>query len=251
MKLYFAGEWWNNYFNVPQNVLWSYAYIKDFSIYKGRKSFLLDSGAFSANTLWKKINIDDYIKFIKEHKEDITTYACLDVIGDAEWTLKNQKYMEACWLNPMPTFHLWSDIKNFEYLVNNYDYIGLGWTVPYAKDQQKLRRFFDYCFSYVFKHKLKTKFHWWWMTNYKLMVRYPFYTVDSTWWLSWVRFNRFQIYSKWNLIGYTAEEYRKKFKIDFWKLTRWDKLRICYDSYIKLEEYCTKLHQAKGMEYRL
>lgn len=251
MKLYFAGEGRDKYFNKPENVLWSFAYIKDFSIYKWRKSFLLDSWAFSADTLWKKINIDDYIKFIKEHEEDITTYACLDVIGDAEWTLRNQKYMEACGLKPMPTFHLWSDIKNFEYLVNNYDYIGLGWTVPYAKDREKLKRFFDYCFAYIFKHKLKTKFHGRWMTNYKLMVRYPFYTVDSTGRLSWVRFNRFPVYDKGNFIWYTAGDYRKKFGIDFGKLSRGDKLRICYESYVKLEDYCTKLHQAKWLEYRL
>jgi len=62
---------------------------------KERKlDIFLDSGAFSAYTQKAVIKLDDYIAFIKKYAKYITVYANLDVIGDAEATLKNQKLME-------------------------------------------------------------------------------------------------------------------------------------------------------------
>ena len=49
-----------------------------------RIKWFLDSGAFSAFTQGAEIDIQEYIEFIKEHKDYLEAYANLDVIGDAE-----------------------------------------------------------------------------------------------------------------------------------------------------------------------
>ena len=58
---------------------------------KNKVDLFLDSGAFSAETQGAKIDIQEYIDFIKEHQDVIEVYANLDVIGDPVSTWKNQK----------------------------------------------------------------------------------------------------------------------------------------------------------------
>lgn len=59
---------------------------------------------------------------------DVSTYAGLDVIGDPQKTLENTKYMESKYgLNPLPTFHVGSDIKYLKPLLS-YNYIAIDST---------------------------------------------------------------------------------------------------------------------------
>jgi len=144
----------------------------------------LDSGAYSAHTKGITIDIQEYIKFIKENKEHLTVYANLDVIGDADATLANQKIMEEAGLHPMPTFHAGEDIKHLEsYLDQKYDYIALGGMV--GATSNKLLPFLDSCFKVICDKKgmPRTKIHGFGMTSFRLLRRYPWYSVDSTSWI--------------------------------------------------------------------
>lgn len=136
----------------------------------------MDSGAYSA---WKKkvtIDIDQYIEFIK--KSYIGKYIVLDVVGDPEQTYNNLKYMESKGLQPIPVFHLRSDFKYLERLVNEgYYNICLGGTV--GTKRNKRIEFFDECF----KRFPDTYFHGLGMTDPKLIQKYPWFSVDSTTWL--------------------------------------------------------------------
>ena len=76
------------------------------------REIFLDSGAFTAHSQGKKIDIDKYIEFINRNKNFIKLYANLDVIGNWKETIKNQKYMEKKGLNPIPTFHMGENIKD-------------------------------------------------------------------------------------------------------------------------------------------
>jgi len=137
---------------------------------------MLDSGAFSA---WKsgiEINIDEYIQYIKDNH--IGKYIVLDVVGDSEKTYENLKYMESKGLQPVPVFHLGSGLKYLQQLVDEeYYYICLGGTV--GSSREKRTEFFDKCF----KRFPDTYFHGLGMTDPKLMVKYPWFSVDSTTWL--------------------------------------------------------------------
>lgn len=151
---------------------------------KNKVNLFLDSGAFSAWSQGAEINIHNYIEFIKKNIKYIDTYAVLDVIGNAEKTLKNQRIMEKAGLSPLPCFHYGEDIKYLKRYLKNYDYIALGGMVPIST--KDLRPWLDELFS---KHICskdgmpKVKIHGFGMTALTLMLRYPWYSVDSTSWV--------------------------------------------------------------------
>jgi hypothetical protein len=150
-------------------------------------NLFLDSGAFSAFTKGVEININDYIDYIKRYKKYIDVYANLDVIGDAEGTLVNQKKMEEAGLSPMPCFHAGEDWSYLDYYIKNYDYIALGGVAQLGR---KAELWMEYCFNMVCDQPSrlpKCKVHGFAVTSTKLMFKFPWYSVDST---SWVMTSR-------------------------------------------------------------
>jgi hypothetical protein len=149
-------------------------------------SLFLDSGAFSAYTKGVKINIREYISFIKKYQDYIEVYANLDVIGDPEETLKNQKIMERAGLNPLPCFHFGEDFKYLRHYIDNYNYIALGGV---AQAGRQVSQWMDLCFDYICGEDdyPKVKVHGFAVTSLRLLLRYPWYSVDST---SWVMTSR-------------------------------------------------------------
>lgn len=154
-------------------------------------NLFLDSGAFSAWTQKTKIDIDEYITFIKKHQDLIGIYANLDVIGvggkqpnrlTAELTLENQRIMEENGLSPLPCFHFGEPFEFLEYYVKNYDYLALGVA---GNSGNTLVPWLNRCFAeYICDDQglPKVKVHGFAVTSLKLMVRYPWYSVDSTSW---------------------------------------------------------------------
>lgn len=145
----------------------------------------LDSGAFSAVTQNEEINIKDYIKFIKKKKSRITVYSNLDVIGNPEATWKNQQIMEKQGLSPLPVFHYGTEKKWLEmYIAKGYKYISLGGMVPISTKDLKI--WLDDLFANYLTDKKGMpiiKVHGFGLTSHPLMVRYPWYSVDSTSWV--------------------------------------------------------------------
>lgn len=255
MILYFAWEWWFKNYNNVDNLLQSYFSLckhtdeKNNAIFSWRKNFLLDSGAYSAFTQKKPVDIKSYIKFIKKNMHQITTYANLDSIWDAKQTRENQKLMEESGLNPLPTYHEWSDIYWFEKYVSEYEYVwlwGMVWTWQWKKS---LKNFLDYCFYYIKKNWLKTKIHWRGMTTTELVLRYPFFSIDSTSRLSSIRYNNYKVFENGKMRWFSATDYRKRFWIDWWTQSLSKKLEINYIAYKNLEKYVTKLHKTQWLIY--
>lgn len=150
----------------------------------------LDSGAFSAFTRNQTIDIDEYIRFIKENQDIITVYANLDVIGSAEKSWENQRYMESKGLKPLPVFHVEDDFKYLD-MCMEYEYFCVGGMAK-ASTQQRLF-FLDKVWSRICdtpdripRHKV----HGFGMTAFTLMYRYPWYSVDSTAWIQAAAFGR-------------------------------------------------------------
>lgn len=151
---------------------------------KKQKNLFLDSGAFSAWSKGAEINIDEYINFIKENEKYITHYAVLDDITNPQQTWENQRYMESKGLNPIPTFHYGEDIKWLQRYIKKYKYIALGGMVPIGNKELVL--WLDNLFSKYICDKQgnpKLKVHGFGLTALPLLIRYPWYSVDSTSWL--------------------------------------------------------------------
>lgn len=157
----------------------------------------LDSGAFTAFTQNKVISVHDYILYLKTYGHKFHIYAGLDVIGDPEETDKNQKTMEEAGLHPIPTFHYNSDLKWLREYVEKYDYIALGGLVPLAKDKPVLKNWLNKCFKLLLPYILnkKLKVHGFGVGNPDVLVRYPFYSSDSTGWLGGEKFGDV---TRWN-----------------------------------------------------
>ena len=193
MKLYFAG--WEaaksilmKGYDRCKNVLTSYHYNKKKAHYdlwhtQGKRTFV-DSGAFSAWSQKKDIPIDQYCKFIHSIKDKVEVFAVLDAIGDATKTMENQKAIESNDLKPLPCFHYGEPWRFLDWYAERYQYVALGGMVPISSPQ--LIGWLDD----VFHRHPKTKFHGFGMTSVVLMRRYPWYSVDSSSWLSGGKFAR-------------------------------------------------------------
>jgi hypothetical protein len=148
---------------------------------------MLDSGAFSSWSKGIEINIDSYISFIEENGEFLNYYVCLDVIGDAEKSYANQKYMEKKGLKPIPVFHTTFEdpIWLQKYIDEGNDYIGLGGMAGGTVQKKEIMNVLDNLFSYYICDKNgipKVKIHGFGLTSLELMLRYPWYSVDSSSW---------------------------------------------------------------------
>ncbi|MFX1537630.1 MAG: hypothetical protein ACFFDI_25820 [Promethearchaeota archaeon] len=152
---------------------------------QNKVELFIDSGAFSAWSQKKEIDINAYISFIKENEHVIDLYANLDVIGSAESTWENQCKMEQAGLNPIPCYHYGEDEKWIRRLLRRqYPFIALGGMVSIS--QSKQIQWLDNIFSKYLTDNdgmPNVKVHGFGITSFKLMFRYPWYSVDSTSWV--------------------------------------------------------------------
>ena len=160
---------------------------------EAKVDLFLDSGAFSAWNKGAVINIDEYIDFIQEHKNALTVYANLDVIGDPVGTWKNQEYMEKRGLSPLPVFHTAFENESWlkKYIDKGYAYIALGGMAGGDISTETIIRKLDILFPKYLCDKNgmpKIKVHGFGITSIPILIRYPWYSVDST---SWVLTGRF------------------------------------------------------------
>jgi hypothetical protein len=191
MKIYFAG-----YTSLPKinqftdSVLVSYLdfsnplKFREFFKKNPVKDVFLDSGAFTAFTKGKKIDINEYIKFVQEVKDLITVYANLDVIGDSEATYKNWVYMRSKGLDPLAVIHYGADEKWFDIYLRKHKvkYLALGGLVPYTKRRNKLKIWLDSCYSGL-KNYWPVRIHLFGVISQWVLERYPIFSCDSTSWL--------------------------------------------------------------------
>ena len=127
---------------------------------------------------------DKYAEFLLKYKDKIDTYVNLDVIFNPEKTLEVQEYFEKKYnLRPLPVIHFGEDHKYMKiYIDKGYDYIGIG-----GLGQEVTRETYTAWADPLFTNHIcdengypKIKTHGFAMTSPVLLLRYPWYTVDST-----------------------------------------------------------------------
>lgn len=171
-------------------LLESYHYVQDQKrtdrMKRDGARIFLDSGAFSAFTLDKKIDLTAYCRYIVANDDIVEVCSVLDGIGEALLTYQNQAAMEALQVRPLPCFHYGEDERYLAYYVENYPYITLGGTAL-ADGTGQLRVWLDRCWSkYICdaEGKAKVKVHGFALTSIPLMQRYPWHSVDSSTWVT-------------------------------------------------------------------
>lgn len=165
-------------------LLISYAYIKgDVSGDLVGVDLLIDSGAFTAYTLGKSIDLQAYTAYLQKNAKNITAAFALDVIGDHEASLRNYRQQKAALgksVELIPTWHVTSPLDNLRELCEEADYVAVGGAVGYSTQQRALMR------TLVQAHKIArehgTRLHGLGMTSNQTR-RLPWYSVDSSSWI--------------------------------------------------------------------
>lgn len=143
--------------------------------------YFLDSGAYSAHRKNEQIDIEAYGKFVKQYLDVIKLYANLDVIGDAEGTMKNQLRLEKMDLCPLPCYHGGEPISYLQRYVEEYDYIALGGVAQMGTNQERLNRWLETCWDVILEvGGGKTKVHGFGIQAEDIMMKFPWYSVDAS-----------------------------------------------------------------------
>lgn len=161
------------------------------AIRKDKRTIFLDSGAFSAFTKGAQIKVEDYARYIHKNKDIIDLAANLDDLHKREqMTWNNQKALEGMGVKALPVFHTREDPKWLvKYIDEGYDYLALGGMVPESKAW--LKPWLDDIWGNYLTNPdgtARIKIHGFGLTTFDLMLRYPWYSVDST---SWVLAGRY------------------------------------------------------------
>ena len=178
-----------------ENILISYFYMKKSERYSlleklEFKRIFLDSGAFTAQQTGKTIKVSEYGGFLEWNKNKIYCAANFD-FGTLEQQAENQIELEK-YYPVFPVFHHAEYVgKTYRYLLEEfcqkYDLIALGGMNNVRLSKNELQSYLDWCFSIIMKYP-KVRVHGFGQTNPELLKRYPFFSVDSTSWLTPARF---------------------------------------------------------------
>lgn len=171
---------------------------------------LLDSGAFSAFNIGVEIELQEYIKFCKEHGSKFTNIAYLDAIGNEEKSIENYKIMLDSGIDGIPTYHAGGNIDSFYKLFELWDYIAIGGLVPYlsahtgqAYRQSVIRLLIKVHSAAKLENK---KLHGFGVTTWNLMKSFPWHSVDSSTWIAGRKFGRAMVFDGSKLGSVIARE---------------------------------------------
>lgn len=147
---------------------------------------------FKTKAFWDYV--DSYATFVKEHLDAIDYYVNVDVIFNPELSWKVLKYLENTHgLKPVPVIHWGTDISWIKkHLDAGYDFIGLG-GLGQEVTRQQYYEWANKVYSYICpppSHLPIVRTHGFAMTAYDLLIKYPWWSVDSA---SWVKAGGFGI----------------------------------------------------------
>jgi hypothetical protein len=136
---------------------------------------------------------DSYAAFIRKFSGRIELFANVDAIGSPEITWEIQRFFEEeHGLKPVPVIHCGAPMKWIDkYIEQDHTIIGLG---GYARKiaRSEVIQWTDEVFVRICpasnKHKPIVRVHGFALTAWEYMVRWPWWSVDST---SWVKYSAY------------------------------------------------------------
>jgi len=287
MRIYFAAPQSHQFFSQleranAKNILISYAYFKSITDFTREardwwpESIILDSGAFTVWTKDKTINIDRYLEFcdvFKEFKPETTNQYIvnLDVLPgrfglrptkqeaeeSARQGFENMKYIDEKGFNCIPVFHQHEDFKWLEKLTEVKNYIGISPAndVSMKEKLQWLDRVFSFLKDKIVKDKLKT--HGFAVTGYQQLLRYPFYSADSS---SWVSGGKWGVLLSFKEGKFLKTHYRDNLS-KLWSNVKHKDMNLftsyqdrnyeCILAYQEMEKFITNLWETRDIKWSL
>lgn len=204
------------------NVLVAYPYcssdlldkMKNFPQEKMR--FLLDCGAFTAWQTGKKIELDDYCKFVETCNPKPWRYFSLDVIGDAEKTAKNFETMLSRGFKPVPIYTPGEDKSAIDYFYSKSDVVGFGGINGFKGKKRK-----GYV-NGIMKQAKGRRVHLLGFTNMDYIKAYKPYMCDSSSWESGARFGTLNLYlGKGKFLTIQKTAFKEKLSDEIFNRIKW------------------------------
>lgn len=167
--------------NAP-GLLVSYVYLDGFL--KARHNYVyrdwvMDSGAFSAHNSGTEIKLQDYIdccKRLMDEDPTLTEIYALDAIGDWKTSKANTEEMWKQGVPAIPCFHVGEPEDVLAGYAKDYPKIALGGMV--GRPFKILEKFVGQAFARIWPKKV----HGFGLSAEKLIMGFPFHSVDSTSW---------------------------------------------------------------------
>lgn len=184
------------------SILVSFFYLKAFLTDRSKyhiRDWVLDSGAFSAFSTGKPIDLTEYIEAAKEllaTDDKLTEVFALDVIGDWRASLANTERMWAAGIKAIPCWHAGEPEDVLKGLARDYDKIAIG-GVARQRSAAKM-----HVAKQVFARVWPKKIHGFGYGSEAQILGLPWHSVDATnWELGPCRFGQWQKYGKMSVRG--------------------------------------------------
>lgn len=222
MKIYLAGT--GNFCWQPRDFynfyrLESYLAIKKDDPIERYKDFILDSGIFSYLNGKKTEGVDwdkyvyDYAKLVRERR--IRNYVEVDVdkmIGLKETERLRRSLEKQVGWKSMPVWHTNRGYDKWLEICRDYDYVCFG---AFLTDNLSASKYHLIEKFISDAQKENTKVHGLGFTNFNWLKKLKFYSVDSSSWLSGVRYGHLNMYQGGKIVNIHKKEHRIK---DIYKL---------------------------------
>ena len=289
MNVYFASSPSRQHFKLlaeekVRNILVSYHYLKKpqelLKLLNGYEPerIMIDSGAFSVWSNGGSINLEDYAEFCVRLKEILSpnielTIVNLDVLPgkwgfvpskeeidkSAKQGWENMLYMESKGLQVIHIFHQHEEWSILDKLCQHSDYIGIS-PANDVSNKEKLV-WMNGVFKYVIDKygPNKIKMHGFAVTSHRQLYNFPYYSADSSSWVTPARYGRIPVMNDLYQIktfSYKDQNDFEKFwpylksvgieainDPDSWKV----RTRIAIATYKKLEEIATRIWIERGV----
>jgi len=286
MRLHFAVSPGTQHLRVLQscdveNILISYAFIQNPRRWLDLlgdyvpKNMIIDSGAFSVWSRGESINIDAYKQFCVDVKRILPSethlyFVNLDVLpgkmgvrpteeqveDSAQRSWNNMLKLEDAGLKVINVYHQHEDLKWLDKLREHSDYIGIS-PANDVSMPEKLN-WLKHVFGMI-RNTIRT--HGFAVTSHQQLYQFPFFSVDSSSWVTPARYGRIpifrddltigtveykdkqQIMNNWDYLSHLGIE---KIGADNWK----DRVMLSIKSYQQLQKVATKLWSDRGITWK-
>ena len=179
--------------------LWSFWYTQNldfrrlFAPLDPMPPMFADSGAYTAHTKGQPVNVMDYGSWVYEWRKYFPHYANLDVKGDVDAGLRNLEVLQGLGLAPIPVYHGGEPWSVWEDFCRDFDYVALGGMAGGVMQTHnpKVLHWLDKCFEIANGKAV----HGFGMTNWSVVRRYPWRSVDSSSIGSGYRYGQVNIYN--------------------------------------------------------
>lgn len=231
LTIFFSGVEQESYLEVLydlgiRNFLMSYEYLKGKGLAQLKKypdiHLFIDSGAYTyqndpkyeeyTEEQWVK-QIKEYLEWAKKYKDQIFAIADLDLqylpnVGYEKVYEWRKEYFEPFMLETgVPVCFIYHEdgLDYWEYMCKRYPYVGLSLAIDKVEGgSTQLRDMFKIA------EKYNTLTQGMASTNTKLLMQYPFYTVDSTTWLAGLKYGEISVWTGTKMTRIKKQDFETK-----------------------------------------